>query len=161
MDGSERWIRLSNGMYTCVDADAFAWVSVERKWNATANRGGGRAYASGKLHGVHAYMHRLICKAPSGVEVDHINGKSLDNRSSNLRLCSRAQNCMNHPGWGNRKNGLPKGVRLSRSGSRYVATITNGRAYRYIGTFSSAIEAKAAYDAEAQKVFGDFARKDS
>jgi hypothetical protein len=54
-------------------------------------------------------MHRLITSAPATLEVDHLNGDTLDNRRSNLRVVTRAQNAQN---LATRKN--------SRSGYRGV-----------------------------------------
>ena len=40
-------------------------------------------------------MHRGILNTPKGIDTDHVNKDGLDNRRSNLRICSRSQNMMN------------------------------------------------------------------
>lgn len=40
-------------------------------------------------------MHRLIMSLPTDKVVDHLNGNRLDNRVSNLRICTQAENARN------------------------------------------------------------------
>src|SRR3990167_9841185 len=54
-------------------------------------------------------MHRLILGNHSGITIDHINGNGLDNRKSNLRFCTHAQNMANRKTPTTNKSGY-KGV---------------------------------------------------
>lgn len=49
----------------------------------------------------HDYLHRLIMKAPKGMDVDHLDHNTLDCRKKNLRVVSHAENCRNtkRPGY--------------------------------------------------------------
>lgn len=102
-------------------------------------------------------LHRLICDAKPGQVVDHINGNQLDNRKSNLRICTQAENvCNNRRLRKGKSSHLFKGVHLSRSG-RWVAQIQkNGKIY-HLGTFDSEFDAARAYDKKAKELHGEFA----
>lgn len=103
-------------------------------------------------------MHREILNVPAGLECDHINGNSLDNRRANLRAATRQQNC-----WNNRKrkpNSLSKykGVSFSKRGKPWKATLTVDGNWIYLGSYNSEKEAAKAYDKAAKKHFGEFAK---
>jgi hypothetical protein len=109
-------------------------------------------------------MHREIMGAASGQIVDHANGITLDNRKSNLRVASARDNSNNVTSSKNQKNGGYKGVCWHKRAGKWEAYISSGevkdngkRRRVYLGLFVDPIEAALAYDAEAKRVFGEFA----
>lgn len=87
--------------------------------------------------------------------VDHVNGDGLDNRRSNLRIVSSTQNRWNAKVRSDCRSGL-RGVRQQQG--RWIARILVDGRRRSLGSFSTAEEAAAAYDAAASKFFGVMAR---
>lgn len=92
-------IRLAQGFSTLVDDEDYDWLN-QWKWHAMVLREGNLIYASRAVRGADGkqhplMMHRFILNPPKGVEVDHMNGNALDNRRSNIRLASRAENLRN------------------------------------------------------------------
>lgn len=92
------------------------------------------------LHIVAWYLHHK--EWPAGI-IDHINGDRSDNRMSNLRIVTHAENIQNQRA-ANRRNRLGV-LGVSRAGQRFAAHIRkSGRSYR-LGTFDTAEAAHAAY----------------
>jgi hypothetical protein len=101
-------------------------------------------------------MHRLILDPPVGVQVDHRNGNGLDNRRSNLRLATAAQNQHNQHA---RRGGSSrfKGVDWNLARRKWRAHVkVNGRK-RYLGSFDDELDAAAMYDWAAGYYHGEFA----
>jgi len=103
-------------------------------------------------------MHRDIMKPRKGVLVDHRNGKALDNRRSNLRFATRAQNMQNRGKIKKKTSSRYIGVYQERRTGRWVACIAHRGGKISLGTHGSEIEAAKAYDRAAKKFRGEFAR---
>jgi hypothetical protein len=113
-------------------------------------------YPKGGPKGQDEYLHRLIMNTPKGLDTDHIDGNHLDNRKSNLRVCTKAQNQHNR----HRAHGLSKfkGVSWHTKTKKWQARVALNGKRIHIGVFDSEIEAAKAYDQKARELYGDFAR---
>lgn len=117
----------------------------------------GRGGSRGGVRGRRILLHRWLLDAPPELEVDHINGDTLDNRRQNLRLVTRSENAHNRRSL--RGVGKHKGVRPTRSGKRWIAYFKGAVGkYRHLGVFDSEAEAARAYNVAAQAEYGDHAR---
>lgn len=142
-------VKLSNGEIAIVDDEDYELVS-RYEWLCSTTKQGYKY-----LHVKPVSMHKLIMKAPEGMEVDHINGDTLDNRRENLRIVTKQQNM-----WNQRKSSGTskyKGVFWHKRDKRWIASITKDRKARYLGRFKIEEEAARAYDKAAKELFGEFA----
>lgn len=141
--------------YAIVDDEDFELLD-EFKWHRSASGYAYTAIRIGKMR-VQPLMHRIILNAPNGVDTDHIEHDTLDNRKSNLRIATRSQNKQNGFGWANKAF---KGVSWYKRYRKWAARIglpgTSGK-NKFLGYFEDATEAALAYNAAAREMFGEFA----
>lgn len=153
-----REIPLSKGLVALVDDEDYDWLLADGKWHVTGYTH--RLYAARtRWVGKRSFgerMHRLLL--PGTAYVDHINGNGLDNRRSNLRPASAAQNAQNRRRRSDNRSGY-KGVGKSVVPRKpWIAAIGVNGTHCYLGVFATAEEAARAYDAAAVERFGEFAR---
>jgi hypothetical protein len=121
----------------------------------------GKGYRTGQVLGKSLKAHRVIWAIAHGQwpaeEIDHVNGVRSDNRLVNLREATSSENGWNTSSYSNNTSGF-KGVSWDRKNHKWVANIRHlGKQWR-IGSFSSALEAHKAYQAEALSLRREFTR---
>lgn len=92
-------VPLTQGKVALVDDEDYELVS-QYKWcaqfdgyNWYAVRQDSRKKNNGKQKPIR--MHSFLLQPPKGLEIDHINHDGLDNRRSNLHVCSHGENLRN------------------------------------------------------------------
>lgn len=114
------------GRFTIVDDEDYERCSAI-VWSFAARR-----YAHNSSAG---YLHRLVISAKPGETVDHINGDGLDNRRSNLRICTQSENLMNR---------RALGISFHKAAGKWTASIKIRGKKHHLGCFVSRDDALAA-----------------
>jgi hypothetical protein len=153
-----REIPLTKGKNTIVDDSDYDFLS-QWKWFAQYSRG--KFYACrGETVGyntrVTVQMHRMILYVPPGMVTDHIDGDSLNNQRSNLRICTLNNNNQNAKKRKDNQSGF-KGVHWHSPVGKWVARIQIDGKRVNVGFFAQADEAARAYDQAARILHGEFA----
>jgi hypothetical protein len=147
-------IQLTQGKVALVDDEDFERLD-KFKWHYNAKGDARRNGPRGKGKREVILMHRIILDAPRGLEVDHINRDTLDNRKCNLRLCNRVENCRNKTKQSNNKSGY-KGVSWHTDGKWQVQICISGQRL-HLGRYDCKHEAARIYNKAAIEYHGEFA----
>lgn len=118
--------------YALVDPDVYDWAKDEG-W--TLSNGYARRSTAGRK--TSEFLHRLILGLAPGshLEADHINRNKLDNRRSNLRAVTRAENTQNRE-IRTPKSSRYRGVSFHPSGAWQASVMVNRVPHR-LGSFLS------------------------
>lgn len=97
----------------------------------------------------------ILDKQPEfGLYIDHVNQNKLDNRKSNLRICTNSENNCNKDKQSRNSSGY-KGV--YKQDIKWKAEITKDGVYYSLGRFNTPEEAALVYNKAAKELHGKFA----
>lgn len=151
-----------HGSFIALVDDADRDLVSQYKWSIAFTNKGRSPYVCTAIRGVKRpwitlRLHRLIMDARDPkLLVDHINHDTLDNRRSNLRVCSHSENNQNSTIRKKNKAGL-KGTYFHPKTGKFGAQIQVRKSKIFLGLYPTAIEAHEAYRQASIKHHGDFA----
>lgn len=104
-------------------------------------------------------LHREImnCTIGDGHVVDHINGDTLDNRRSNLRICNNTENVRNQKLHKCNTSGY-RGVSKNKKTGKWIVHISVNNKILHIGTFVDIKDAVKAYENASNYYYKDYGR---
>lgn len=102
-------------------------------------------------------IYRKIMNPPKGMEIDHLDLDRLNNRKSNLRICSHRANQCNQPLQKNNKSGVA-GVQYYKPRRKFTARIKVCQKDIHLGYFKTFTEAVQARNVAMQCMWGEYGR---
>ena len=155
-----KYIHLSKGLKCIVDDEDYEKFA-SFKW--FAHKSTSKHYAARSLiSGRRVLLHREIIGIKTDykhikTQVDHINSNSLDNRKSNLRICSNSQNSKNRSIGSNNRSGY-KGVFFHKRSKSWQAMIRVDGKRLWLGSFKNKKDAAIKYNQSAKENHGEYAK---
>lgn len=122
---------------------------------------GNHRYRVGRVNYKELLAHRVVWAIHYGEwpedQIDHVDNDRLNNRIGNLREATSFENMRNRGAQNNNSSGH-KGVHWNSGAKAFCAQICFEGRRVYLGLFSTAEDAHAAYCEAAKKYHGEFAR---
>lgn len=148
-------IQLSRNQFAIVDKSSYEKIKPH-SWYAIYCYD--RFYAAATIRKKTVLMHRFLTNAPNGKIVDHIDGNSLNNSLSNLRVCTQSENIQNQRP---KKKGMSskyQGVYFAKNINKWRAQARINGKTTHLGCFPTEYEAAIAYNAAVSKAYGIHAK---
>lgn len=155
------YVPLTKGLFSLIDSEDADEVG-KYNWRAAYRPLSRCDYATRSIRkegGGHIdqALQEFLLGRVEGMQVDHIHGKSLDNRRSQLRHATPTQQKMNQPTYRNNTTGH-KGVYWRERDQQWSAAIGFEKKLIHLGQFDCMIDAIAAREAAEKHYFGAFSR---
>ena len=149
-------ILLTRDKVTVINFTDYPLVKYHRWWTSNI---GDKFYACAYIDGRQVSMHQWIMGRAEGCEIDHKDNDGLNNRRSNLRVCTHSNNMRSRQ---KNKEGVGytskyKGVSWHKEARKWRAKIVVDDKYIHLGFYRYEIVAATAYDIAAKEYFGEFA----
>lgn len=155
MTGNGAALQLPCGAVTMFDIEDYDLV-VRQSWYLSKN---GYVYAADRGRGKRRYtitMHSYLMMKPIGAVVDHINRNPLDNRKSNLRICTYSDNARNvgkKKAREGAKQSKYRGVSWSNTRNKWQVVVRVDGKLKHLGSFEHEHDAAAVADSYFKTYF--------
>lgn len=126
--------------------------SFPKTWFAVWSPNTKSFYVQGLIQGRSIRLHRWVLTPPKGLVVDHINHDTLDNRRSNLRIATYAENKQNLKGARFNSTSGIRGVVWNKEKHKWRARIKINGKEMHIGYFDDIYQAGRAAAAAREKL---------
>lgn len=154
-------IRCEGGYYRymCLDGDSFIFdgedLELVRSYRWYISNGYPVTRSNG---GQYRKLTKLMLglAETEGMDVDHIDGDTRNNRRANLRVSAHTENMWNTKLRRSNTSGY-KGVSFASGKRKYEAQIVENKRYHFLGYYDDPIDAARVYDEAARLYFGEFA----
>lgn len=129
---------------TVIDTDDLPEVDAfDGTWYASYDNRREYFYVTMDRKRISHHLARELLNVPSGFVVDHINQNTLDNRRSNLRIATIAENAQNQRLNRNSTSGI-RGVYYRRDRDKWQASIQLKGKKKFIGIYGTPEDAERA-----------------
>jgi hypothetical protein len=149
-------IPISRNKVTIVDASDAELVLSMGRWTANPTSNGFYARYMSTPPLASFYLHQMLMNFPARM-IDHIDGDTLNNQRSNLRIVTPSQSVMNTTIRADNKSGH-RGIFWDKNRGKWRADIKAGVHKKSLGRFDCIEDAIAAYNKAAAELFGEYRR---
>ncbi len=143
-------IYLKNGDMAFVDESDYNEL-INYMWRSDKD-----GYAIGCINSKTVRMHRYITNCKIGEIIDHIDGNKLNNKRSNLRICSQMQNAQHRTVLSSKNKSGKTGVSFNDTVKKWCARIGFNNVSIGLGYYEDINDAIEARRLAEDKYFGEY-----